>query len=455
MPSSALLDCGASSTVCGNSWFQEFSNSLPVEEQDKIHFTESNKPYKFGDGKNVTAIKCAHLPAYFGSQQVSIKADIVEAEIPLLLSKASMKKAGMQIDFENDKATAFGESIPLQTTNTGLYHFPITKPTQIMQTVTNNPSESVTLIATRAKTNSEIATKLHRTFAHPASDKLLKLINNAGPQWAENQELKKEIISVSENCNTCKLYKKPPPRPVVSLPMATQFQEVVALDLKQLNGKTILHLVDLCTRLSAGCIVPNKEKETIVRSIFRIWIAVYGSPKKLLNDNGGEFANSDFIDMCEQLNIIPLTTAAESPWANGVVERHNQTLANTMLKIMEDTKCNEELALCWALNAKNSLLNVAGFSPFQLAIGCNPTLPSTMYDNLPALSSQPSSKIVEENLKALHAARQAFIECENSEKIRRSLLHSVRTSSETKYITGDEVYYKRDDSAKWCGPEKS
>merc|ERR1711964_384389 len=85
------------------------------------------------------------------------------AEIPLLLSKASMKKAGMQIDFENDNATAFGESIPLQTTNTGLYHFPITKPTQIMQMVTNNPSESVTLNAIRAKTNSEIAVKLHRT----------------------------------------------------------------------------------------------------------------------------------------------------------------------------------------------------------------------------------------------------------------------------------------------------
>ena len=150
---------------------------------------------------------------------------------------------------------------------------------------------------------------------------------------------------------------------------------------------------------------PNKEKETIVKAIFRIWIAVYGSPKKLLNDNGGEFANSNFIDMCEQMNIIPLTTPAESPWANGIVERHNQTLANCMRKIVDNTKCDDDLALCWALSAKNSLQNVAGFSPFQLAIGVNPTLPSTLHDDLPSLSSPPSSKIVEENLKALHAAR--------------------------------------------------
>ena len=49
-----------------------------------------------------------------------------------------------------------------------------------------------------------------------------------------------------------------------------------------------------------------------------------------MSDNGGEFANSDFMDMCEQLNIIPLTTAAESPWSNGINERHNAILGNTI-----------------------------------------------------------------------------------------------------------------------------
>ena len=30
---------------------------------------------------------------------------------------------------------------------------------------------------------------------------------------------------------------------------------------------------------------------------------------------------------------------------------------------MADSKCSPELALAWALNAKNNLQNVAGFSP--------------------------------------------------------------------------------------------
>ena len=73
--------------------------------------------------------------------------------------------------------------------------------------------------------------------------------------------------------------------------------------------------------------------------------------------------------MCDYLGIHLHTTAAESPWTNGVVERNNQTLSNMMDKITEDLQCSTDLALLWALSAKNSLQNVAGFSPFQLVLG--------------------------------------------------------------------------------------
>ena len=140
-----------------------------------------------------------------------------------------------------------------------------------------------------------------------------------------------------------------------------------------------------------------------------------------MSDNGGEFANSEFITLCESLNITVRTTPAESPWSNGVVERNNQTIARSMDKIIADTKCSNELALCWAINAKNSLMNVAGFSPFQLVLGTNPRLPSCITDDIPAITKTSTSKLIQENLNALHSARAAFISCENDEKIRRAL----------------------------------
>ena len=234
--------------------------------------------------------------------------------------------------------------------------------------------------------------------------------------------------------------------------MATRFQETVAMDLKQFEGCLILHLIDVYTRLSAGIFIPNKNKETIIKAIFCIWIAVYGSPEKILIDNGGEFANKDFIEMCDYLGINIKPTAAESPWSNGITERNNQTLANMMNKIIKDTSCSLELALSWALNAENSLQNVAGFSPFQLVLGKNPKLPSTLSDDLPALSMKPSSEVIQENLNAIHSARKAFITSENNRKIKRAVTHYLRTTSEIKYVTGDVVFYKREDSNEWRGP---
>jgi len=121
--------------------------------------------------------------------------------------------------------------------------------------------------------------------------------------------------------------------------MSNEFQQTVAMDLKFFNNKIILHIIDLCTRLSAAAIIPSKNKETIIKEVFKIWIAVYGKPEKFLLDNGGEWANDEFLQMCDSLGINIQTTAAESPWSNGVVERHNQTLANMMNKIIHDTNC--------------------------------------------------------------------------------------------------------------------
>ncbi len=58
-----------------------------------------------------------------------------------------------------------------------------------------------------------------------------------------------------------------------------------------------------------------------------IGVALFGVPKKILTNNGGEFNNELVRDMAEQLNTIITTTAAESPWSNGIVERHNAVRA--------------------------------------------------------------------------------------------------------------------------------
>lgn len=54
------------------------------------------------------------------------------------------------------------------------------------------------------------------------------------------------------------IFKKPPPRPIVALPVASQFQEIVAMDLKQDNEKIPIHLINLVAHLSAAADIPIK-----------------------------------------------------------------------------------------------------------------------------------------------------------------------------------------------------
>ena len=102
------------------------------------------------------------------------------------------------------------------------------------------------------------------------------------------------------------------------------------------------------------------------------------STKKFLVDNGGEFNNEDFHSLCENVNICILTTAAESPWSNGLIERHNAIVGYTVTKTIEDAGCDLELTLSWAVAAKNALKNVNGFSPNQLVLGGNPNFKTAL-----------------------------------------------------------------------------
>ena len=136
-----------------------------------------------------------------------------------------------------------------------------------------------------------------------------------------------------------------------------------------------------------------------------------------LSNNGGEFNNDVFREMDEQLNINIKTTAAESPWSNRIVEKHNGIIENVMEKVLLDVKCSLDVALAWCLSAKNSLLNSYGYSPNELVFGYNPNFPSVLNNQLPVQNGVTSRELIASHLNSLQAARKRFIETEADEKL--------------------------------------
>lgn len=293
------------------------------------------------------------------------------------------------------------------------------------------------------------ALKLHKQFGHPTPARLTKLITDAG---MKNSGLEKAIKEVSDSCTICHRFKKTRPRPVVSLPMASRFNEVVAMDLKAWGRYYFLVLVDLATRYCTAKVIADKSAGTIIKGVFQSWIMVFGAPKKFLTDNGCEFNNAGMRDLGENFNIKIMTTSAESPWSNGACERQNAVIGDIVRKIMADSHCCLDVALAWAVSARNALVNYAGFSPNQLVFGQNPNLPNIFLNELPALESKCTTDIVRTNLNALHVARQEFIKAESNERVSRAQRHNVRSSDVDDLQNGDEVFYKRNDGHEWHGP---
>ncbi|CAG2196696.1 unnamed protein product [Mytilus edulis] len=443
---SAIIDTACTRTVCGENWFKQL-----LERTGDITTVTSSRAFKFGDGKVVNSFMRATIPAQIGSTNCKIETEIVKADIPLLLSKASLKKAGTVLDLKNDRAIMFNKPVELEFTSSGHYCVNIVKTKPEIQNSPVNVEENVLNITDGMSTAEKRKTlvKIHKQFGHATFNRLSKLINKAGMNNADTLEL---LRSVCENCDICMTNKRPSSKPVVGLPLATEFNETVAVDLHELEHNVwYLHIIDEFTRFSAGCIMKTKKGSEFVKKFLESWISIHGSPRRLYSDNGGEFNNDEVRDMAENFNIEVKTTAAYSPWSNGLLERHNQTLTDTLLKLKADNNCDWDIALSWALMAKNALDNEHGYSPYQLVYGRNPNLPSVLTDKLPALEGTTMSEVVGKHIETLHSARTAFTRSECSERIRRALRKQTRPSG-ISYQTGDKVYYKRPDNKEWKGP---
>ena len=67
----------------------------------------------------MTSFKKGKIPVIIAGVQATVTTDILECDIPLLISKEAMKKAQTQIDFEEDKINIFGKKVEIYLISTG------------------------------------------------------------------------------------------------------------------------------------------------------------------------------------------------------------------------------------------------------------------------------------------------------------------------------------------------
>ena len=106
----------------------------------------------------------------------------------------------------------------------------------------------------RNKVSRKTAEKLHKQFVHTSAIKLVKLIRDLD---VKDQNLEKAIYETCESCATCGKFKRPTPCPVVSLPISSKFNDVLAMDLRAFGGVYFLVIIDQATRFCCTGVIRN------------------------------------------------------------------------------------------------------------------------------------------------------------------------------------------------------
>ena len=122
----AVVDSGCGKNVCGQNWLKCFKDTLPPGV-DLVESEPSKEGFRFGEPTSPLwmSSKRVTIPARFGSANRDIVTDVIECDVPMLLSTPFMKHAESSLDFCNDEITMFGETIRLQHTSSGHYCIPI------------------------------------------------------------------------------------------------------------------------------------------------------------------------------------------------------------------------------------------------------------------------------------------------------------------------------------------
>ena len=224
--------------MCGWDWAECLVESLSEQSQAKVEKYESEKTFKFGGGERRKSCGFWRIPCFMAGRNVMLETDIVNADIPCLLSKPALKRAGTVLRLDEDKAEIFGNEINLDCTSSGHYALEIK---DCKNEVEGSYDEEILVNELSDDYQSKVKqlVKLHKHFAHPVRATMNQLLKESGNIDSEVREILDKIYA---KCDLCHRFASTKPRPAVGLSLARDFNECVAMDLKIFKSKNLIIL---------------------------------------------------------------------------------------------------------------------------------------------------------------------------------------------------------------------
>ena len=93
MSCSAVIDTACSKTVAGKEWFNNYTKMLDDTSLNKIDLFQSHTPFKFDAARKIMSEKREIILVKLVETECKFDVDTVNAKIPLLINKSSLKES--------------------------------------------------------------------------------------------------------------------------------------------------------------------------------------------------------------------------------------------------------------------------------------------------------------------------------------------------------------------------
>lgn len=457
-----IVDSGAPKNIVGRPWLEQYLKKNKFNEnQVKRRLTDSKK-FRFGPSKILISSEIYEIPIIIKGNEpgteyniLRVQVYVLDASVPFLISKEQLQAWNVIQSFtKNDEQLiirSFKPQIIVNLVNTSGNHLAIN-----LEENKSYSEEDVINYVNNLAENDEVSDyksikKVHQVLGHAGELPILHFYKNAGRM---NNQTRKNIKKVLNDCQVCNKRKKSLGTPKVAVPHATEFNQIITADLKDMSSKFILWIVDSFTKFMLGIVIKDKRSETIVKAIIIEWCHKFGFPSEAIyQDNGSEFQNKDMESLASRLNLQLKYGPCYSPWSNGTNERNHYSADQTVQKLLDD---DSSLSLEDAVSAASWCHNVCvtknGFSPLQLLTGRAIVLPGVLDGNLATESFISESDAVRTHIELIKKAQEIFRKKEYGDKLKLAEKTRISCFNNIIYKKGDRVFYQDQGKKQWVGP---
>ncbi|CAK0825635.1 unnamed protein product, partial [Prorocentrum cordatum] len=288
--------------------------------------------------------------------------------------------------------------------------------------------------------------RLHQDLGHPSNDDLARNLRLNGADDALVRGAK------HLRCATCNRTKPAAGSHRVSrLSPVGGFNDELGVDglyLRSAHGKPylFLSLVEASTTHHVARYLKNRKPATVAKVFRELWPA--GPPSVVRLDPDGMFY-TELQEAMDMMGIRVKAVAGQAQWQNGRAERHGGWLKLMVNRVVEHKSVTSrgdlDTAVWKTCQAKNDMRRICGFSPSQWVCGCSPTMSADLIDRPGQIAEHSMHHVSTELARRMAirtAARTAFVELQNSQALRRTLLRKPRVAR-INYQNGDLAFYWR------------